>query len=262
MTLRDGRTLYSKPAAADAADAPAHFGPRTSTASLLAPPAAPAWVYTSGDGTSRFVFQTPWVLAAGAAGAARRNASAPSLVLTLAYNPDGAVRGGTMAGGGALNDPGTPDLGLDWVLLNMLPVPHGAAETVSRESYDVTSPYALYDGGTYGLRLDLYYVTQDEPARRVYAAALVSTQGSQNASVAPAVAPITAIIAEAGADGAVSFAFGDQVLLDGFVRRREVGARTPCRLYSRTWRSQQGPGAPGGVLTPTSATLVAVVRVE
>lgn len=211
--------------------------------SLLEGPAEEA-VVLLGNGGNWFKFQQPFEITEQDISEGR------SWVLDLVFNPDGIVKGYEGAPSNANlreeDDNGTPVRAITVPMIDLVPVPHRAAEPIVRESYLAHVEAA---GNAFDLRLELYSLETD-PNHGVLGVDVKTLVTTATTEPPPEASKISYV--EATDDGKLRFgSFNDSTLIEQFVRLTTVGETRGAHISCATHDNRAG--AEGGALIVVSS---------
>lgn len=214
---------------------------RTAT-SLLEAPAEEA-VVLLGNGGNWFKFQQPFEITAADISEGR------SWVLDLVFNPDGIVKGYEQAPSNANlreeDENGMPVRAVTVPMIDLVPVPHRAAEPVVRESYVA---HVEASGNAFDVRLELYSLETD-PNHSVLGVDVKTLVTAATTEPPPEASKISYV--EATDDGKLRFgSFNDSTLIEQFVRLTTVGDSRGAHISCATHDNRAG--AEGGALIVVS----------
>jgi hypothetical protein len=207
-----------------------------SATSLLEGPAEEA-VVLLGNGGNWFKFQQPFEITAEDISEGR------SWVLDLVFNPDGIVKAYEPAPSNANlreeDENGTPLRAITVPMIDLVPVPHRAAEPIVRESY---LAHVAIEGNAFDVRVELYSLESD-PNRSVLGVDVKTLLTAATTQPPPEASKISYV--DARNDGSLRFgSYNDSTLLDEFARLPAVGDTHVAKIACATHDNRAG--AEGG----------------
>lgn len=223
-----------------------------SATSLLEGPAEEA-VVLLGNGGNWFKFQQPFSITE------QDIAEGRSWVLDLVFNPDGIVKGYEEGPSNANlrdeDDNGMPLRAITVPMIDLVPVPHRAADPIVRESY---LAHVSLENNAFDVRVELYTLENDpnQAVLGVDVKTLVTALTTQSPPDASKVSYV-----DAGNDGALRFgSYNDSTLLDNFARLAVVGETHTARIACATHDDRAA--AEGGAFIMLSACPAPLMDIE
>lgn len=224
---------------------------RSATSLLEGPPEEA--VVLLGNGGNWFKFQQPFSITEEDVAEGR------SWVLDLVFNPDGIVKGYEEPPSNANlreeDENGMPVRAITVPMIDLVPVPHRAAEPIVRESY---LAHVDVENNAFDVRVELYSLETDpnHAVLGVDVKTLVTALTSQSPPEASKVSYVTA-----GNDGTLRFgSYNDSTLLDNFARLSAVGETNSARIACATHDNRAG--AEGGAFIVLSACPAPLMDIE
>lgn len=207
-----------------------------SASSLLEGPAQEA-VVLLGNGGNWFKFQQPFEITEQDISEGR------SWVLDLVFNPDGIVKGYE---GGPSNanlreedEQGTPVRAITVPMIDLVPVPHRAAEPIVRESYVANVTVA---NNNFDIRIELYSLESD-PNQTVLGVDAKTLLSATTTEPPPEASKISYV--NTNDSGTLRFgSFNESTIVDGFTRLSNVGQSHVAQVACATHADRAG--AEGG----------------
>lgn len=223
-----------------------------SATSLLEGPAEEA-VVLLGNGGNWFKFQQPFSITE------QDIAEGRGWVLDLVFNPDGIVKGYEEPPSNANlrdeDDNGMPLRAITVPMIDLVPVPHRAADPIVRESY---LAHVSLESNAFDVRVELYTLEND-PNQAVLGVDVKTLVTDLTTQPPPDASKVSYV--DAGDAGTLRFgSYNDSTLLDNFARLAVVGETHTARIACATHDDREA--AEGGAFIMLSACPAPLVDIE